>query len=62
VPHPNHLSIRLNDGDPLTGAFVRIHSVIQIVDRTSLRDNHGYVSHGTMAEVETAIREFLELP
>ena len=62
VPHPNPLAVRLGEGDPLTGAFVRIHSVVQILDRTALRDNLGYVSGGTMAEVELAIREFLELP
>ena len=27
VPHPNHLAVQLGAGDPLNGAFVRIHSV-----------------------------------
>ena len=62
VPHPNHLAVRLNEADPLTGAFVRIHSVVQILDRSGLRDNHGFVSHDTMNAIETALREFLELP
>lgn len=62
VPHPNHLVVRLSDDDPLSGAHVRVHSVVQILDRTALRDNHGYLSHATMVAVETAIREFLELP
>lgn len=62
VPHPNHLAVRLGKADPLTGAFVRIHSVVQILDRTALRDNHGYVSHDTMTAVDIALREFLELP
>ena len=62
VPHPNHLSVRLIDADPLTGAFVRIHGVVQILDRSSLRDHQGYVSHLTMAAVESQLREFLELP
>lgn len=62
VPHPNHLAVRLGDDDPLGGAFVRIHSVVQILDRTALRDNHGFVSHATMLAVEDAVREFLELP
>ena len=62
VPHPNHLAVPLAVGDPLTGAFVRIHSVVQILDRTALRDNHGFVSQETMNAVETALREFLELP
>lgn len=62
VPHPNHLAVRLAVGDPLTGAFVRIHSVVQILDRTALRDNHGFVSQETMNGVEGALREFLELP
>ena len=62
VPHPNHLVVPLDGDDPLTGAFVRIHSVVQILDRTALRDNHGFVSNTTMGAVETALREFLELP
>jgi mRNA interferase MazF len=62
VPHPNHLAVRLSDDDPLGGAFVRIHSVVQIVDRSALRDSHGFVSHATMTTVEAALREFLELP
>jgi mRNA interferase MazF len=35
---------------------------VQVLDRTALRDNHGFVSHPTMTAVETALREFLELP
>jgi hypothetical protein len=62
VPHPNQLAVRLADADPLPGAFVRIHSVVQILDRTALRDNHGFVSHVTMNAIEAALREFLELP
>jgi mRNA interferase MazF len=62
VPHPNHLAVRLSGDDPLSGAFVRIHSVVQILDRSALRDNHGFVSHTTMTAVEDALREFLELP
>jgi mRNA-degrading endonuclease toxin of MazEF toxin-antitoxin module len=62
VPHPNHLAVPLGDGDPLRGAFVRIHSVVQILDRSALRDNHGFVSRDTMNAVEDALREFLELP
>lgn len=62
VPHANHLTVRLGTGDPLSGAYVRIHGVVQILDRTALRDNHGFVSHSTMGAVEDALREFLELP
>ncbi len=62
VPLRNHLTVRLDNADPLAGAFVRIHSVVQILDRSALRDDHGFVSHATMAAVETALREFLELP
>jgi mRNA-degrading endonuclease toxin of MazEF toxin-antitoxin module len=62
VPHPNHLAVRLGEADPLSGAFVRIHSVVQVVDRSALRDSHGFVTHSTMNAVEAAIREFLELP
>lgn len=62
VPHPNHLVVQLGAEDPLSGAFVRIHSVVQILDRTALRDVHGFVGHTTMSTVEAALREFLELP
>ncbi|MGI5146568.1 type II toxin-antitoxin system PemK/MazF family toxin [Plantactinospora sp. CA-294935] len=62
VPHPNRLVVRLDDDNPLAGAYVRIHSVVQILDRSALRDNHGFVSPTTMSTVETALREFLELP
>jgi mRNA-degrading endonuclease toxin of MazEF toxin-antitoxin module len=62
VPHPNQLAVRLTEADPLAGAFIRIHSVVQILDRTALRDNHGFVSHATMNVAEEALREFLELP
>ncbi|MEU4163261.1 type II toxin-antitoxin system PemK/MazF family toxin [Actinoplanes sp. NPDC026670] len=61
-PHPNHLAVPLGGGDPLSGAWVRIHGVVQILDRTSLRDLHGFVSHATMTATEDAIRDFLELP
>jgi len=36
--------------------------VVQILDRTTLRESHGFVSHQTMQAVESALREFLELP
>ena len=62
VPHPNQLAVRLGSDDPLGGAFIRIHSVVQSLDRSALRDNHGFVSHTTMNAVEDALREFLELP
>jgi mRNA interferase MazF len=61
-PYPNQLAVRLGREDPLSGAFVRIHSVVQILDRSALRDSHGFVSHTTMTAVEEALREFLELP
>ena len=61
-PHPNQLAIRLAEADPLAGAYVRIHSVVQVLDRTALCDNHGFVSHHTMNLIEDALREFLELP
>lgn len=62
VPHPNQLAVRLGADDPLPGAFVKIHAVVQVLDRTSLRDTAGFVSHATMTAVEEALREFLELP
>ena len=62
VPHPNQLAVHLAGDDPLSGAYVRIHSVVQILDRSALRENHGFVSHATMGAVELALREFLEMP
>ena len=62
APHPNHLTVRLASEDPLSGAFVRIHGVVQVLDRSALRDSHGFVSHATMNGVEDSLREFLELP
>ena len=62
VPHTDHLTVRLGNADPLSGAYVKIHNVVQIPDRTALRDNHGFVSHSTMNAVEGSLREFLELP
>jgi mRNA interferase MazF len=47
--------------DPLPGGSVSIPSVVQILDRTTLKDNLGYVAPGTMNAVEDAMREFLEL-
>jgi mRNA interferase MazF len=62
VPRPHQLAVRLGSDDPLPGAFVKIHAVLQVDDRGALRDNHGFVSHDTMNEVEYALRQFLELP
>ncbi len=62
VPHPNQLAVRLGAGDPLSGSFVKIHGVVQILDRAALRDNRGFVSHATMNAIEDGLREFLELP
>jgi mRNA-degrading endonuclease toxin of MazEF toxin-antitoxin module len=62
VPHPNQLAVQLGPSDPLSAAFVKIHGVVQVLDRTALRDNHGFVSHTTMIAVEDGLREFLELP
>jgi mRNA interferase MazF len=62
VDRADDLTIRLGPDDPLSGAYVRIPSVLQITDRGALRDNHGFVSHETMNVVEDALRGFLELP
>jgi len=62
VPHANQLAVRLGAGDPLSGAFVKIHGVVQILDRSALRDNHGFISHTTMTAIEDGLREFLDLP
>jgi mRNA-degrading endonuclease toxin of MazEF toxin-antitoxin module len=55
------LLIRMTGDDPLPGAYVNVPAVVR-VDETALRDNLGVVSHATMAAVEHAIRDFLELP
>lgn len=62
VPRKEQPSFRLGPDDPLPGAYVRIPSVYQVLDRTALRENHGFVSHVTMNAVESALRGFLELP
>lgn len=46
----------------MAGAFVKIHGVVQLHDRTALRDNSGFVSHTTMTAVEDGHRESLVLP
>ena len=53
--------IRLSPEDPLSGAVVDFTRVMR-VDRTALRDNHGFVSNDTMNAVEYALRDFLNLP
>ncbi len=58
---PSPLAVQLVDGDPLAGAFVRVFAVGQVLDRTSLRDRHGFVSHRTMETVERRLRGLLEL-
>ncbi|XVU27456.1 type II toxin-antitoxin system PemK/MazF family toxin [Actinoplanes sp. CA-054009] len=58
----NPLAVRLADRDPLSGAHVLADRMVQVLDRTALRETHGFVSHATMVNVETALREFLELP
>lgn len=58
----NPLAVPLVPGDPLAGAHVLIDRMVQILDRTAIRDSHGFVSHPTMRSVELALREFLELP
>ena len=62
APVPTHLAVQIPAGNPLAGAYVRIHGVVQVVDRTALREGHGYLSHEAMTAVEEALREFLELP
>ena len=62
VPHASQLAVRLGPGDPLAGAYVKIHGVVQVLDRSAFRENHGYVTDSTMNAIEEGIREFLELP
>jgi mRNA interferase MazF len=61
-PHPTVLVSASVRPTRSPGAFVSIYSVVQILDRTALRDNHGFVSHDTMNVIEEVLREFLELP
>jgi mRNA interferase MazF len=57
----SELLVQLSADDPLSGAMVDVTRVMQI-DRTALRDNHGFVSNTTLNSVEYALREFLNLP
>jgi mRNA interferase MazF len=56
------LIVPLVSGDPLAGAHIRIPAVMQIMDRSELRESHGYVCNDTMNAVETALRDLLSLP
>ena len=47
--------------DPLPGATVDASAVVR-VDRSALRDNHGFVGNDTMNRVEYALRDLLNLP
>lgn len=48
--------------DDLPGGVVSIPGLVQILDRSTLKENLGYVAPGTMSAVEDALREFLDLP
>jgi mRNA-degrading endonuclease toxin of MazEF toxin-antitoxin module len=61
IPQSNPLAVHLCHHDPVQDASVSIPSLVQILDRGSLKDNLGYVAPGTMNAVEDALREFLEL-
>lgn len=62
TPPAGHLTVDLQGGDPYAGAKIRIHSFVKINDRTALKESHGFISPDTMAAVERAVRDFLELP
>lgn len=55
------LIVRLDLGDPLPGAAVDVTAVVR-VDRAALRENLGFVAPSTLNAVETALRDFLNLP
>lgn len=55
------LAIHLCSDDLLRGGSVSIPSLVQILDRATLKENLGYVAPGTMSAVEDALREFLDL-
>lgn len=57
---PGYL-VPLTGTDPLSGAWVEVPLIMR-VDPTALRRNFGFVGETTMAGVEYAIRELMELP
>ncbi|WP_433382229.1 type II toxin-antitoxin system PemK/MazF family toxin [Actinoplanes sp. CA-142083] len=61
LPQQNPLGVHLCHDDPLPGGSVSIPSLVQILDRGSLKENLGYAAPGTMNAVESALRDFLEL-
>lgn len=61
-PRTSGLFVQLGDQDPLRGSYVRIPGVMQILDRTAIRDPLGSVTTPTMRRIETALRLFLDLP
>ncbi|GIF25316.1 mRNA-degrading endonuclease toxin of MazEF toxin-antitoxin module [Actinoplanes tereljensis] len=61
LPQSNPLGVHLCSDDPFGGASVSIPALVQILDRGSLTENHGYLAPGTMRAVEDALREFMDL-
>jgi mRNA-degrading endonuclease toxin of MazEF toxin-antitoxin module len=61
LPQSTPFGVHLCSDDPLAGSSVSIPGLVQILDRASLTENHGYVAPGTMNSVEDGLREFMEL-
>ncbi|WP_203817616.1 type II toxin-antitoxin system PemK/MazF family toxin [Paractinoplanes ferrugineus] len=61
LPQSTPFGVHMCSDDPLPGASVSIPGLVQILDRGSLTENHGYLAPGTLDSVEDALREFMEL-
>jgi mRNA interferase MazF len=61
TPDLGTLTPIMSADDPLSGARVLIPHPVRI-DRTALRDCHGFVSNATMRAVEHGLRDYLVLP
>ena len=60
VPAPGDLAVHLCDGDAAPG-YVSVPGLVQILDRGTLKESHGFLAPGTMRSLEDALRDFLDL-
>jgi mRNA interferase MazF len=60
VPAVGDLAVHTCDGDVEPG-YVSIPGLVQILDRGTLKESHGFLAPGTMRAVEDALKDFLEL-
>jgi mRNA-degrading endonuclease toxin of MazEF toxin-antitoxin module len=60
VSRPSDLTVHLCDADAPPG-YVSAPGLVQILDRGTLKESHGFLAPGTMRAVEDALKDFLEL-